>query len=76
MQSIPVAEIEIKPLALNETFFSDRIDGISPELSAAIYNVFKQAHMMNDDGTLIENPRYGLNAAMLSGVGQCCLSCC
>jgi len=52
------AEIVVKPQPLHAAFFSERIDGMSPETSADIYTAFAQNGMLDTDGMLLSDPRH------------------
>lgn len=52
------AEIVVKPQPLHAAFLSERIEGMSPETSAAIYSVLARDGMLGADGMILVDPRY------------------
>jgi hypothetical protein len=51
-------EIQVDAIPLSPTYFSDRIEKISPHLSTQIYDILKKNNFLKLDDTLAMDPRF------------------
>ncbi|EFN56834.1 hypothetical protein CHLNCDRAFT_144402 [Chlorella variabilis] len=56
--SVPTAKIAVDPRPVTRSFFSDRSEFISPELSRRIVSGLHQIGMIDDAGMVTSDPRY------------------
>jgi zinc transporter 2 len=54
---LAVRPIEMKPLRITKTFFSDRIPEVSKSLSSKIFDAFKKNKVIDNGGYIIMDPR-------------------
>ena len=57
LQGVRVNQITVGPQNISATFFSDRIEDISPATSAEMHQALTAEGCLNSTGFLIDNPR-------------------
>jgi hypothetical protein len=57
VQGVDFALLAADPQPLRPSFFSDRIEGVVPEVSEQLFEALKGGGFLDAHGYLIENPR-------------------
>lgn len=71
VQGVPVNEVVVKPRPLTPSFFSDRIESVSNDTSAAMYGALLAEGCINSTGYLVDNPRCPPGSNIWSTASSC-----
>lgn len=75
--NVPHKEFQINPASISSTFFSDRIDGVTPAMSECLRDALKSGRHLDDSDRVLQNPRdpdFDWRSAFHKGCPDACLS--